>query len=118
MAFQTRDVLDAMQKDAGIQLAELKVDGGASVNDLLMQFQADMLGVRVLPARGGRDDGPGRGLFGRAGGRLLARAGRHRGQLVARLRVPAGDAARKRDARYARWQDAVSRAKGWAKREG
>ena len=36
-----------MRKDAGIELAELKVDGGASVNDRLMQFQADMLGVRV-----------------------------------------------------------------------
>ena len=47
MAYQTCDVLRAMQKDAGIELAELKVDGGASVNDLLMQFQADMLGVRV-----------------------------------------------------------------------
>ena len=47
MAFQTRDVLEAMQKDAGIELAVLKVDGGASVNHLLMQFQADMLGVPV-----------------------------------------------------------------------
>lgn len=47
MAYQTRDVLDAMQKDAGIQLAHLKVDGGAAVNDALLQFQADILGVPV-----------------------------------------------------------------------
>ena len=47
MAYQTCDVLDAMQKDSGIALVELKVDGGASVNHSLMQFQADMLGVRV-----------------------------------------------------------------------
>ena len=47
MAYQTRDVLEAMQKDAGIALAALKVDGGASVNHLLMQFQADVLGVPV-----------------------------------------------------------------------
>jgi glycerol kinase len=47
MAWQTRDVLEAMQKDAGIALANLKVDGGASVNDALMQFQADVLGVPV-----------------------------------------------------------------------
>ena len=47
MAFQTRDLLEAMQKDAGIQLAELRVDGGASVNDALMQFQADLLDVPV-----------------------------------------------------------------------
>jgi glycerol kinase len=48
MAFQTSDVLAAMQDDAGIQLAQLKVDGGASVNNPLMQFQADLLGVPVV----------------------------------------------------------------------
>ena len=47
MAYQSYDLLDAMQKDAGIELAELRVDGGASVNDGLMQFQADLLGVTV-----------------------------------------------------------------------
>jgi glycerol kinase len=47
MAFQTRDVVDAMTKDAGMSLAELRVDGGASVMDLLCQFQADQLGVPV-----------------------------------------------------------------------
>ena len=47
MAFQTRDVLDAMRKDAGLVLDHLKVDGGAAVNDLLLQFQADILGVPV-----------------------------------------------------------------------
>ncbi len=48
MAFQTTDVLRAMQADAGIAVGELRVDGGASGNDLLMQFQADMLGVPVV----------------------------------------------------------------------
>jgi glycerol kinase len=47
MAYQTCDVLQAMQQDAGIELTELKVDGGASVNNLLMQFQSDVLGVPV-----------------------------------------------------------------------
>ncbi|REJ81236.1 MAG: glycerol kinase [Planctomycetota bacterium] len=47
MAYQTRDVLDVMQKESGIDLAMLKVDGGASANDLLMQFQSDLLGVPV-----------------------------------------------------------------------
>jgi glycerol kinase len=47
MAYQTRDVLDAMQKDAGLRLGHLKVDGGAAVNDALLQFQADILGVPV-----------------------------------------------------------------------
>jgi len=47
MAYQTRDVLDAMQQDSGINLAALKVDGGACANNLLMQFQADVLDVAV-----------------------------------------------------------------------
>jgi glycerol kinase len=47
-AFQTREVLDAMNADAGIPLTTLKVDGGMVSNDLLMQFQADVLGVPVI----------------------------------------------------------------------
>ncbi len=47
LAYQTRDVLDAMEKDSNIQLSALKVDGGASANSLLMQFQADILDVPV-----------------------------------------------------------------------
>lgn len=47
IAYQTRDVLEAMQKDSGIILKELKVDGGATANNFLMQFQADILGVPV-----------------------------------------------------------------------
>ena len=48
IAYQTRDVLTAMEADSGIRLKELRVDGGASMNDLLMQFQADVLGVPVV----------------------------------------------------------------------
>jgi glycerol kinase len=47
-AYQTREVLDAMEKDSGVQLKSLKVDGGMVHNNLLMQFQADILGVPVL----------------------------------------------------------------------
>ena len=47
-AYQTREVLDAMEADSGVQLAELKVDGGMTMNDTLMQFQADQLGVDVV----------------------------------------------------------------------
>ncbi len=47
MAFQSRDLLEAMQRDSGVPLADLKVDGGASVNNGLMQFQADILGTAV-----------------------------------------------------------------------
>ena len=48
IAFQTMDIVNAMQKDAGVTLKELKVDGGASRNNLLMQFQADILGTSVI----------------------------------------------------------------------
>ena len=48
IAYQSADVLEAMQKDSGENLSELRVDGGAAVNDLLMQFQADILGVPVV----------------------------------------------------------------------
>ena len=47
-AFQTREVLDAMNKDSGVDLTALKVDGGMVFNDTLMQFQADVLGVPVI----------------------------------------------------------------------
>ena len=48
IAFQTMDIVRAMEKDAGVPLAELKVDGGASRNNLMMQFQADILGANVV----------------------------------------------------------------------
>ena len=51
IAFQSADVLRAMELDAGITLTELRVDGGAAANDLLMQFQADILGVPVVRPR-------------------------------------------------------------------
>ena len=55
IAFQSAALLDAMRRDAGADgapaVAELRVDGGASVNDLLMQFQADLLGIPVLRPR-------------------------------------------------------------------
>jgi glycerol kinase len=48
IAYQTRDVLKAMEADSGIDIRELRVDGGATENDLLMQFQSDILGAPVI----------------------------------------------------------------------
>lgn len=48
IAYQTLDIVDAMQRDSGIELCELKVDGGAARNNLLMQFQSDLLATRVI----------------------------------------------------------------------
>jgi glycerol kinase len=47
LAYQTKDILNAMQEDAGVKLRSLKVDGGACANNVLMQFQADILGAEV-----------------------------------------------------------------------
>jgi glycerol kinase len=47
-AYQTREILEAMEKDSGVRLASLKVDGGMVFNELLMQFQADILDVSVI----------------------------------------------------------------------
>ena len=51
LAYQTRDVVDTMQKDAGIKIPALRVDGGASNNAYLLQFQADLLGVKIERAK-------------------------------------------------------------------
>jgi glycerol kinase len=50
-AYQTKEVLDAMHQDSGVELTSLKVDGGMVVNELLMQFQSDLLGVPVVRPR-------------------------------------------------------------------
>ena len=54
-AYQTREVMDAMEADSGVTLAQLKVDGGMTMNDTLMQFQADQLGVAETTALGAAD---------------------------------------------------------------
>lgn len=51
LAYQTRDVVDAMQKDSGIEIPTLRVDGGASNNNYLMQFQADILNIKIERAK-------------------------------------------------------------------
>jgi glycerol kinase len=48
MCYQTKDVLEAMQKDSGLKIKDLKVDGGASANNFLCQFQADILRINVV----------------------------------------------------------------------
>ena len=51
MCYQTRDVLEAMQKDSGLKIRDLKIDGGAVANNFLCQFQSDILGVNVIRPR-------------------------------------------------------------------
>jgi glycerol kinase len=114
IAFQSADVLDAMQKDAGITLSELRVDGGAAANDLLMQFQADVLGVPVVRPRMLETTALGAAyLAGLAVGYWESSdqiaANRH----IDRAFEPAMSRNRVAELR-AGWENAVSRAKGWA----
>jgi glycerol kinase len=114
MAFQSRDVLDAMQRDAGLPLAELKVDGGASVNNGLMQFQADILGVParrpVVPETTALGAAY---LAGLAVGYWDGLADVARNWALDREFKPAMSAA-ERDRLYGRWKIAVSRSLDWA----
>jgi len=114
MAYQTCDVLDVMQKDAGLTLSRLKVDGGATVNDQLLQFQADLLGVPVCRPVGAEATARGAAyLAGLAVGVWSGLPELARIWKLEREFQPAMDpAVRKR--LYTGWQKAVMRARAWA----
>jgi len=112
IAFQSADVLDAMQKDSGTTLSELRVDGGATANDLLMQIQADVLGVPVVRPQVLETTALGAAyLAGLAVGYWKSDDDIARNWRVDRRFEPneaAGGPARER------WHEAVKRAKRWA----
>ena len=110
IAFQSRDVLDAMQADSGITLEELRVDGGAAANDLLMQIQADVLGVPVVRPRNVETTVLGAAyLSGIAVGVWNDREDVRATWEVDRRFEP-GWSEDERASRYAGWKDAVGRA--------
>jgi glycerol kinase len=114
IAFQTADLLEAMEADAGTPLAELRVDGGATANDLLMQFQADLLGVPVVRPQVRETTALGAAyLAGLAIGFWRDRA--EIGELwqAERTYTPAMEQGRAAELR-SRWRRAVERSKGWA----
>jgi len=116
MAYQTCDLLDAMQKDASIKLAELKVDGGASLNNDLLQFQADMLGVKVRRPVVAETTALGAAyLAGLAVGFWSDTGDVTRNWALDREFSPALPADR-REALYRGWQKAVGRSRDWAER--
>jgi glycerol kinase len=114
MAYQTRDVVDAMTAAAGQPLAELRVDGGASVMDLLLQLQADLLGVPVVRASVVDTTALGAallaGLAEGVWGSLDEIADRWGADRVAEPGVDRGAVG----AGYAGWRRAVERARAWA----
>jgi glycerol kinase len=118
IAYQSAEVLEAMQKDSGEKLAELRVDGGAAANDLLMQFQADLLGVAVVRPRVLETTALGAAYL--AG--LTVDLWKSREELAqhwkaARRFEPRMDA-REREQRMARWKDAVRRTRSFMPQPG
>ncbi len=114
LAYQTRDVLEAMRQDSGIRVKTLKVDGGAVVNNYLMQFQADILNVPVERPEVVETTAMGAaylaGIYlGWWDYRIIMSDRR-----VERLFQPVMSS-EKRQNLYHKWQDAVERTRGWAK---
>jgi glycerol kinase len=113
MAYQSRDLLEAMERDAGVRLAELKVDGGASVNNRLMQFQADVLGAVVRRPEVSETTALGAAyLAGLAVGYWSNQADVAKNWALDREFKPAMQQA-ERDRRYAQWRKAVERSRDW-----
>jgi glycerol kinase len=113
IAYQTADVLAAMREDAHLDLSELRVDGGASKNDLLMQFQADILGVPVVRPKIAETTALGAAyLAGLAVGyweseeELL-----QHWQMEKRFEPAMSDG--QRDTLLAHWRRAIDRSRGW-----
>ena len=116
-AFQTREVLDAMERDSGVRLSRLKVDGGMVGNDLLMQFQADILGVPVVRPRVAETTALGAAYAaGLAVGFWGGLDELRRNWQADREWQPGGDEAA-RDRRYRDWKRAVERTLGWVEEE-
>jgi len=115
IAFQTADVLRAMEADSGIRLAEMRVDGGAARNDMLMQFQADLLGVPVVRPKITETTALGAAyLAGLAVG--YWKDGEQIGaQWQAERSFEPGMSRDRVDTLMAGWRKAVERAKNWAK---
>jgi glycerol kinase len=112
MAYQTRDVVDAMEKDTGRRLAELRVDGGAAVMDVLCQLQADLLGITVRRPRQTETTALGAAFLAGAGAGLwndadLVQLWKPDREFEPRM---SRDQA---DTMQARWRVAVERSRGW-----
>jgi glycerol kinase len=113
ICYQTREVLEAMEADAGIALRALKVDGGAVVNNLLMQLQADILGTTVVRPTVAETTSLGAAyMAGLATGFWGNLEELRQNWGIERTFVPQWEEAR-RAAGYQGWKKAVARARGW-----
>jgi len=117
LAYQVRDVLDAMQKDSGKDLSTLRVDGGASNNNFLMQFQADILGTNVERPEVVETTALGAAMLaGLAVGFWTKGDLQKTWQLDKRFESEMEDA--RRTKLYKGWQKAVKRSMDWEEQEG
>ncbi|HLI08986.1 MAG TPA: glycerol kinase GlpK [Ktedonobacteraceae bacterium] len=117
MAYQTRDVLEAMTADSGVNLTTLRVDGGAVVDNLLMQFQADVLGVPVQRPKVAETTALGAAyLAGLAVGFWQSEQEVAAQWAIDRTFEPSMSAD-EREKLYAGWKRAVKRAEGWEQPE-
>jgi glycerol kinase len=114
IAYQSAEVLEAMQKDSGQPLAELRVDGGATANDLLMQFQADLLGVPVVRPRILETTALGAAYLAGLTVDLWKSRDEIARQWQAERRFEPRMGAAERASRMARWREAVKRSRNWA----
>ena len=113
IAYQTRDILEVMEKGTKAHFKALRVDGGASVNNFLMQFQADILGIPVERPRVLETTALGAaGLAGLASGFWKSREAFNASRKVDRVFHPRKMAGR--EALYAKWKEAVQRCRHWA----
>ncbi len=116
LAYQTKDILNAMQEDAGIQLASLKVDGGACANNILMQFQADILGTEVERPEVIESTALGAAYLAGIQSGLWKKEDITRNRKIQKRFTPAMDD-KTRATLYMGWQKAVKRTMGWSKDE-
>lgn len=113
IAYQSMDVLEVMKLDSGIELKELKVDGGASANDFLMQFQSDMLNINIKRPVITETTALGAAyLAGLGEGIWQSKEELSKDWSLNRLFVPKMDS-QEREKRYSGWKKAVSKSLGW-----
>ena len=115
IAYQVGDLLDAVHRDSGIALAELRVDGGASTNDALMQFQADLLGVPVVRPAVTETTALGAAYLAGLAVGFWASPDEIAKQWRADRRFEPSMPRSQADALRARWHDALDRSKDWIK---
>ena len=114
IAHQVVDVLKSMEADAGIKLKELRVDGGASRNNLLMQIQADLLGVPVVRSRETETTALGAAFLAGLAVNFWKSSKEIGRQWSEESRFKPGLSLSKRECAKVLWQKALSRAKSWA----